>query len=89
MKNATKALLEKQNKGIATSRATWFEIGAVLFLICAPTLSSLGCSLLWGSEYQDLAKDRRDAEFKTATAYETATFAAIVTHLDSFQFSSL
>ncbi len=58
-----------------SKRAVWFEIGAVALLICAswPSLSSLGCSLLWGSKYAKLAEQRRDAK-TTATEYETALF---------------
>jgi membrane protease YdiL (CAAX protease family) len=78
MKNATKASLRRQNPGIAASRATWLEIGAILLLVLAPSLSSLTCSLLWGSEYQKLEQDRRDAEYKTTTAFETAKFWSMV-----------
>ncbi len=74
MDNPFEPSTRRQRATKATGRATWFEIGAIgaiVLLICTPTLSSLGCSLLWGSEYRTLAQQRRDAEYKTATAFET------------------
>jgi membrane protease YdiL (CAAX protease family) len=66
-----------------TRRATWLEIGVVVLLICAPTLASLGCSLFWGSDYQKLVQQRRRAEFRTATAFETFRFGSMVIDLRS------
>ncbi len=78
MKNATKASSRRQNGGIAANRATWFEIGAIVLLMCIPTFSGLGCSVLWGSEYEKLAQHRRDVEHQTATEYETNLFDSTV-----------
>ena len=61
--------------------ATWLEIAAIVLLSCGPTLSTLGCSWFWGGEYQKSAQQRRDAQRKTATAFETMRFASLVQHL--------
>ena len=81
MKNVTKASSRQQNGGIAAIRATWFEIGAVLFLVCAPHLGVLACWLFWGDAYQQVMNQRVLANCKTALAYDTnlldSTFAIL------------
>ena len=57
------------------------RFGAISSLDCGPTISSLGCSLIWGSEYQKLAQEWRKAEYKTATAFETSSFESMVLRL--------
>jgi membrane protease YdiL (CAAX protease family) len=71
MENPFKASLRQRRAAISTGLSTWFEIGAIVLLMCASTLSSLGCSLLLGSEYQKVAEQRRHAYYKTAAAFES------------------
>jgi membrane protease YdiL (CAAX protease family) len=59
----------------------WLEIGAIVLLTCAPTLSSVGCSLFWGSEYQKLAEQRRRDDYRTATAFDSHRFESMVVRL--------
>jgi membrane protease YdiL (CAAX protease family) len=66
---------------VATNRAAWLEIGAVVLLTCAPTLASLGRSVFWGSEFPITAQHRRHAEHQTAAQYETALFDSMVLRL--------
>jgi len=54
--------------GKATSRAMRLEVGAVVFLLCAPALASLGSRLIWGSAYPE------QAGYRTAAAFETMVF---------------
>lgn len=53
------------------SRAAWFEVGAVIVLICAPTLSWVACSLAWGSDFQNLGKQQRRTEYQRAVAFDS------------------
>jgi hypothetical protein len=73
MENPTKASLRRQSVAIATTRATWLELGAIVILICATTVSSSVCSLFWGREYQESAQQWREAEHKSAMVLPTDT----------------
>ncbi len=81
MNDNTRASVRRQTAAIATRRAIWFEIGAIVVLSCGPTLSNWGCSLIGGSEYQKLDQQWRDAQHKTATVFETTKFESMVQHL--------
>jgi hypothetical protein len=71
---ASKGSARWGSAGIATRRAIWFEIGAVLFLICAPQLGDLGCRLIWGEEYRQLVNKGLVPSSQTPTTYDTHLF---------------
>ena len=81
MANPFEKLIRRKSAAIATSRATWSEIAAIVILISAPTLSSLGCSFFWSGGYQQLAQQDRKAEQKSATVFETGLFQSMVLEL--------
>ncbi len=83
MDNPAKISAPVQNPAIAADSAvtTWLEIGAVVLLFCAPTLSSLGRSLFWSGENPTTARQRRQAEHETAAAFERRLFDSSVLHL--------
>ena len=80
--------MENQSAQPQSACATWLEIGAVIVLICAPTLSSLGRSLFWGSEkavphrhhvLHDVPEHH--AEHQTAAEYDASLFDSMVLRL--------
>ena len=78
MDNPFEPAAQPREAANATGRAaTWLEIGAVVLLICAPTLSSLGRSWIWGGE----KVTRRHAEHQTAAEYAATLFDSMIIRL--------
>ena len=80
MKNA-ESCTAARGSGVGQGSATWFEIGAVLALMLAPSVASLSSSLFWGSAYRRIEQGREIEKVQTAAAFDATTFDSLIVRL--------
>jgi membrane protease YdiL (CAAX protease family) len=65
----------------ADRRAVWFEVAAIVALICVPEISAIASYMLWGPDYRKLERGAMTAESHSLTAFNAIAFDSMISRL--------